>query len=725
MEAFNLQGAWGSPLRAGGAGAGAGGGDGEYRPLADQPGRGAAEVLSPDFLDEERYQWEAIQNLDHFFTRIYRYHTEKGFAVIITSRILNLLTLAFTITFSAFLLLKVNYHVLFSDCDALGLGDRRECDLSKAGVFGRRFGDNSGFFNFMVVVYLLLTSVYLAWSLVHFFLDWRQLSDVRDFCNKKMGVSERELQTIKWPDLVTRLVRIQETHRLCIHKDLTAFDIVARITRKENYLIGMLNKGVLALHLPFPGFRRRVQLTKTMEWNIYWCVLEFMFDRNFKVRREFHDVETLQKRFRQCGVINLVLSPFILVFMLMYFVLQNAEKFYHHPGTIGSRNWSPYARWKIREFNELQQELNLRLDNSHEAAVKYVTQFPTHILTHCAKFVAYIAGSFTAALLMVGVANESLLLREFHGQNLVWWIAMFGVILASSRAFIPENPPNFDPEHRMHEVVKWSHFMPRHWRGRCHTGAVQAEFQLLFQYKAILFVEEVFSIFLTPFILYFYLPNSAHRIIQFVQEFTVEIEGVGDVCSLSVFDFQRHGNLKYGSPAQGEKGLRSAQGKMEKSFLSFCALYQDWEPDEHGRALLANLNAYSTDSLGGPAPGDRGLGPGRAGPAGLRSRLPGGAHHSALGQSRLGRPGPALESDDPVQNSMADSQLLLQRYYEDQMHLVLRHGVIMAGTAVEAENSPHETPPAPGEAGGEPAAAEEAAGEEEVLPPYDGPPPLM
>jgi len=613
-------------------------------------------------MGEERYQWEAIQNLDHFFTRIYRYHREKGFVVILTSRVLNIMTLFFTITFTAVLLLKVDWTVLFSECHDLGL--ERECELADIGVFDRKFSHNSGLYNAMVIIYLILTSLYLVWNCLHFFLDYRELSDVRDFCNQKVGVSERELQTIRWPELVRRLVRLQETHRLCIHRDLSAFDIVARIMRKENYLIGMLNKGVLALYLPFPGMRRRCMLTKTLEWNLHWCVLEHMFDQNFMIRAEFRDVEALRRRFRTAGLVNLALSPFILMFMLSYFFLRNAEKFYRHPGTVGSRNWSPYARWKIREFNELPGDLNKRLDDSREAAEKYVTQFPSHLLTHVARFIAYIAGSFTATLLLVGVANEALLQRDMWGQNLVWWIAMFGVVLASSRAFIPENPPSFDPEYRMSEVVKWSHYMPRHWRGRCHTLSVQSEFQMLFQFKAVLFLEEVVSIFLTPFVLFYSMPHCAPRIVEFVEHFTVEIEGVGHICSLSAFDFQVHGNVKYGAPSQGNKAQRSCQGKMEKSFLSFATTYADWEPPEDGRRMLANLNQYSQTKLGGsgllgrPPSEVAGALQGSAGPSG-----------SLLGSEALRRGA----EDEGVMAHMVESQQLLQRFYEDQMRL-LKHG---------------------------------------------------
>ena len=45
--------------------------------------------------------------------------------------------------------------------------------------------------------------------------------------------------------------------RLCAQRDLSEHDVVLRIMRKDNYLIGMLNKGCLALNVPLPGMRKQ------------------------------------------------------------------------------------------------------------------------------------------------------------------------------------------------------------------------------------------------------------------------------------------------------------------------------------------------------------------------------------------------------------------------------------------------------------------------------------
>ena len=62
--------------------------------------------------------------------------------------------------------------------------------------------------------------------------------------------------------------------------------------------------------------------------------------------------------------------------------------------------------------------------------------------------------------------------------------------------------------------------------------------------KIMVFVQEILSVILTPFVLWYSLPQCAPAIIDFFREFTVHVDGLGFVCSFAVFDFQRHGNVK-------------------------------------------------------------------------------------------------------------------------------------------------------------------------------------
>lgn len=95
-----------------------------------------------------------------------------------------------------------------------------------------------------------------------------------------------------WATILEKVVELQSTCQLCVTKDLSAHDVVMRLMRKENYLIGMLNKGVLAFPIPkwvpgagpavkfdSSGNHYRLTLTKSLEWTLNWCILQSMFDR--------------------------------------------------------------------------------------------------------------------------------------------------------------------------------------------------------------------------------------------------------------------------------------------------------------------------------------------------------------------------------------------------------------------------------------------------------------
>lgn len=76
--------------------------------------------------------------------------------------------------------------------------------------------------------------------------------------------------------------------------------------------------------------------------------------RNFCVRRDFvSNPKTLKKRLMVVGIVMLLLSPFLVIFMLVYLFLGHAEQFYNHPSTASSRRWSNLSRWVFREFNEV------------------------------------------------------------------------------------------------------------------------------------------------------------------------------------------------------------------------------------------------------------------------------------------------------------------------------------------------------------------------------------
>ena len=120
---------------------------------------------------------------------------------------------------------------------------------------------------------------------------------------------QSDIQTIPWSEVVRRIGAIREENPLTAISSknsrntndtttakLDAHDVANRILRQENYLIALFNKELLDLRVPLPPLLRRWigeeegkgrMLTRALEWNLRFCLMEFLFNRSGKVRKIF------------------------------------------------------------------------------------------------------------------------------------------------------------------------------------------------------------------------------------------------------------------------------------------------------------------------------------------------------------------------------------------------------------------------------------------------------
>lgn len=154
---------------------------------------------------------------------------------------------------------------------------------------------------------------------------------------------------------------------------------------------------------------------------------------------------------------------------------------------------------------------------------------------------SFIAGSFTAVLLLASVIDPDLFVHfDITPQrNVLFYIGVFGAILAVSRALVPADQVVFEPELMLHAVIEYTHYMPKHWKGHFHSADVHAEFSSLYRLKLSIFVSEILSVIVTPFILWKSLPKSAPAIIDFFREVRSKNRGhekvLGDNCRVLTY----------------------------------------------------------------------------------------------------------------------------------------------------------------------------------------------
>ena len=501
-------------------------------------------LATVDPREKAMFRWVNVTDLDNFLVDVYDYYIHHGFWSTILLRFFGLLNVAFIIGFTVFLTQCVNYRSI------KGSNKMSEILVSQC---TRQMG---------IIPNVFLWSTTFIWlsKSVQYIFDIPRLGHMHDFFLYLLDIPEQEIQSISWQEVVSRLMALRDANPTITSKStrpgafvrtqdkqrMDAHDIANRLMRRQNYMIAMINKDILDVTLPIPYFRHRKLFTRTLEWNLELCIMDFIFNRKGQVRplflKDTHRKElanTLRTRFIIAAFGSLVLAPFLATFFVLKHFFTNFNDYQKNPGQIGMREYTPFAQWKFREFNELSHLFRRRINMSYPFAERYVNQFPKDKTIQVARFVSLISGAVVSVLGLATVFDQDNFLNFeiTPGRTTIFYIGIFGSIWAVARGLLPEDNMVYDTTFSIQEVIQFTHYEPNHWANRLHTVEVKDEFSQFYRMKVLIFLEEVLSIFWTPFILWFSLPQCSERIIDFFREFTVHVDGIGYVCTFAEFRF--------------------------------------------------------------------------------------------------------------------------------------------------------------------------------------------
>lgn len=134
----------------------------------------------------ESLKLEPIADLDLFFERLYSYYIEKGLWCIIIKWVVELLSVAFTICFSGFFLLFVDWNGLRNakcGMDAVESGIK-PCDLAKEALHQHPLTPFT-LSKAVIVGYLGIFSIYWLFSFLRFFAQLNDTLKIRRFYNDR------------------------------------------------------------------------------------------------------------------------------------------------------------------------------------------------------------------------------------------------------------------------------------------------------------------------------------------------------------------------------------------------------------------------------------------------------------------------------------------------------------------------------------------------------------
>ncbi|XP_057901418.1 autophagy-related protein 9B isoform X2 [Melospiza georgiana] len=590
----------------------------EYRRLEDceedsPPGEEEEEQLLLHVTEGPTDSWHHIKDLDSFFTKIYQFHQRNGFACVLLSDVLELVQFLFVVTFSTFLLCCVDYDVLFATrpLNHSHVPERAKVTLPDAVLpapqCARRLR-GSGWLLFLLVLAGAVWLCRLVTALRRLVGYW----EIRSFYIRALGIPAEELCNHSWQSVQARLLALQRRQPLCVpRRELTELDIHHRILRFRNYTVAMVNKSLLPVRFRLPLLGPVVFLTRGLQFNLELLLFRgpaALFQNTWSLRPQVKRAGARRALARGLaraavllGVANLALCPCVLGWRLLLAFFSYAEGLKRAPGSLGARRWSLYARHYLRHFNELGHELQARLGRGHAPATRYMDSFSSPLLAVLARHVGFFAGSVLAVLIVLTVYDEDVLTV----QHILTAITLLGLVVTVARSFIPDEHAVWCPEQLLQRVLAHVHYLPEHWQGRAGRAETRAEMAQLFQYKAVFILEELLSPLVTPLILIFAFPPRALDIVDFFRNFTVEVAGVGDICSFAQLDVRHHGNPQWLSEGHTEAPpeRQAEHGKTELSLMRFALSNPRWRPPPPARRFLGHLQAQVTrDAASAPAP---------------------------------------------------------------------------------------------------------------------------
>ncbi|KAF2445591.1 autophagy-related protein 9 [Karstenula rhodostoma CBS 690.94] len=503
---------------------------------------------------KERAMWlwvNQTDDLDNFLAEVYDYYTGSGMYSILLRKLLMLLQTAFVIGFLTFLGWCIDYSKL--------PGSHKLSEVMQPKCMHNIHG----------IWWLALCSfiVYWLWSIVKLVGRFPRLQAMHDFYHHLLEIPDRDIQTVQWQHVVGRMMALRDAN-LTTASNLTpevrklldsrsrqrldAVDIASRLMRRDNYLIALFNKEILDVSIPIPFLGNRFIFSETTRFHVNLAIMDFVFsgpngsfNQDFlRERNRRNLVATLRTRLMYTGFLSVLCAPFAVVYFLASYLFARFTEYHKNPSLLGDRDFTPFAQWKFREFNELPHLFNRRRNMAYPAANLYLQQFPKVKTEMLFSFVAFITGAFCTVLILITLIDSELFLNFeiTPGRTALFYMTLLSGVYLAARGSSPQEDQVADPAYYIDTVIYHTRYEPASWHDRLHSDEVREEFSRLYQPKILLYVEEMLSILITPFILMFRLPKCSERIVDFFREFSIVVDGLGVVCSYSMFPFKKGEN---------------------------------------------------------------------------------------------------------------------------------------------------------------------------------------
>lgn len=529
-----------------------------YRSFAEIGDDNHILIHVPSTDRENNMSWRPyMQDLDEFFINLYKYHQKNGFLCLCCWQVIELAQIVYSVFLPIFFLNYIDYDILFRNKPPDPKDPNRKVHIYDVLKSYDRVTIPS-----IQLFAISLAFIFLVWKVVKTVHSIIVNLSIRQFYKDVLHIND--CSSLTWQDVQMRIINSKHIF-LAQDNHLTELDIHNRILRHTNYMIALINRNVLPIHLKVPFIGEKLFFTQSFLYNcqllFFRGPLKCIFEHNWLINDEVKNAsqrklvaKKLNKNILILAIINLSLSPILIVWQILYFFYSNAALVKRDPNVLGLRNWSLYARWFCRHFNELDHQLNDRLNHAYKPAKNYMEAFTSPLMEIIARHVRFVSGSTFAVLLVLTIYDEDVI----QVVHLLTIITVLWLLWSCAGGFIlPDIPQRFTKVELYEQILQHIHYVPHHYPP--FTNQAKLSMENLFQYKFARLLEDLVSTIATPYIMIRHLRHKSLDIVDFFRSYTVEITGTGDVCIFSLMNIKENGNPVWQARTWDRKEPSSAQ----------------------------------------------------------------------------------------------------------------------------------------------------------------------
>ena len=495
-----------------------------------------------NYLEFENLEKQLTTNLlelsdipDKKLKKIYKYYNHKGYHNILLLESINLISTIFMIFFILVLVKCIDYK---------GLGEiDKQDDLYLGEYINFNHMLDKSLFN---ISFIMIFGLYTILRIITLVDELKQYHEIKIFFQEKLKLENQELTYLTWSEVAKRLED---------YYGINIYHINSKILRKENFMIPIFDSRI-----------NKFIFSKLMEWNLIFCIFnvisahfnntdiviennliptedkdeQFLVDETEKEKNQriyFNNSAHIKKK---CLKNLLILSfltylfmPFLFIYILFFTFLKYGERYYHKPIKITYRQWSLNSFWKMRYYNELEHELDLRMEISSQYAKEYLDFFKSPIFSTIVKFIVLVASSCFITLLILSIYNENILLNLHitNNKHVLWYLGLLGSIIAIGRNMSRNKKiKKTDQDLAFQKLSLYNPFLHRKKINLVEDDVEKKKIiKKDYSYQIQTLLKECFSVLAVPFCLV-YIANYLDSIIDTIEENLYYDDILGFIC---------------------------------------------------------------------------------------------------------------------------------------------------------------------------------------------------